>query len=102
MGAKATRILVVEDDPMMREFVCEALQLEGLDVAPVDDGLKASRLLLTQNYDLLVTDVHLPGLSGVELFDLVRRSCPSTTAILLTGQPDLEEAVATVREGARN
>ena len=102
MGAKATRILVVEDDPMMREFVCEALQLEGLDVDPVDDGLKASRLLLTQNYDLLVTDVHLPGLSGVELFDLVRRSCPSTAAILLTGQPDLEEAVATVREGARN
>ena len=61
------RILIVEDEPAIAEAVEYALKAEGFDVEAIDDGKAALAQARTQAYDLLVLDLMLPGLSGVEV-----------------------------------
>ncbi len=97
---EASRILLVEDDPLMREFLREVLICEDYVVDEAEDGTRAAELLDSDWYDLILTDVNLPGMSGLELFRRSSEACPRTAVVLLTGQPDLGDAVASVRDGA--
>lgn len=67
-----TRILVVEDEPSISGFVRRGLILEGFDVHVVDDGLKALEYLRNEQPDLLVLDLMLPGIDGLELTRRIR------------------------------
>ena len=99
LGASA-RILVVEDDPLMRTFFVEALSSEGYEVEEAEDGLSASNRLVKESYDLVLSDVNLPGLSGVELFRQSSTWSNEAAMVLITGAPRVEDAVATIKEGA--
>jgi DNA-binding NtrC family response regulator len=96
------KLLLAEDDRIVRITVRDALDEAGYGVADCADGAAALACLEREPFDLLLTDVRLPGLDGLSLFRRVRQLAPDTGVILMTAYGDTEDAVAVLREGARD
>ena len=79
------RILVAEDDQAVQSFVFRALAHKGHGVTAVDDGLQALEALEQADFDLLVTDIVMPGLDGIALALKVARDRPELPVLLMTG-----------------
>ncbi len=97
------KILVAEDEESVRSFVCRALEGEGHEVKGVPDGSEALRALSEERYDLLVTDIVMPGLDGIALALKTTKDYPEMPVLLMTGYSaeqqrahNMEELVATV------
>ena len=78
------RILVVDDEESMRRFLSILLDKEGYEVTSVADGKTALTCLEEQNYDVVLTDVRMPGMDGVSLLESVKASWPETPVVILT------------------
>lgn len=78
-------ILLAEDDPAVREFVRRALTHSGHDVTAVDDGLGAVEMLSAQGFDLLITDIVMPGMDGIALALKVSKDHPHMPILMMTG-----------------
>jgi CheY-like chemotaxis protein len=79
------KILVAEDDEPIREFVRRALCYKGHEVVTVDDGSRALEALEMQPFDLLITDIVMPGLDGIALALKVSKEQPDLRILLMTG-----------------
>ena len=98
----AARVLLVEDDPHIRELVELHLQLEGLTVAPVGDGNEALARARADVFDLMVLDLMLPGLDGVTLCRAIRRDSRNRDVpiLMLTARRDEVDKVLGLDSGA--
>jgi DNA-binding NtrC family response regulator len=94
------RILVVEDDIDVRSAVADGLAAAGHDVSTVADGREALDRIRATSFDVLVTDVRLPGADGLAIFRAARQLSPRTAVILMTSFATAGEAVAAMKEGA--
>ncbi len=94
------RILVVEDDATFRSLLKTILVGEGYDVVDVATAEKALEILQGREFDLIVSDLRMPGKSGMELFRETRSFFVQPPFILLTAYGTIEEAVAAMKEGA--
>src|SRR5438876_935163 len=99
MSTKA-RILVVDDDATMREALSDPLGAQGCGVVAVDNASHALAELEKQEADLVLADLTLPRVSGLELLDSVRRQWPGIEVIVITGQGSIETAVDAIKRGA--
>ena len=79
------RILLAEDDIEMRQFLAHSLRRAGHDVSATENGDSAADALERQNFDLLLADVVMPGLDGVELAKRAARISPSLKIVFITG-----------------
>lgn len=79
------RILVAEDDAAVRAFVARALAHEGHEVVTANDGLEAVQELEKGEFDLLITDIVMPGIDGIALALKVAKDCPQTAILMMTG-----------------
>jgi len=79
------KILLAEDDPAVREFVRRALVHSGHDVTAVDDGLAAIEVLSTDQFDMLITDIVMPGMDGIALALKASKDRPSMPILMMTG-----------------
>ncbi len=79
------RILVAEDEPGVREFVDRALTSAGHHVVGVADGIAALEQLQGGRFDLLITDIVMPGMDGIELALKVTKDYPGLAILLMTG-----------------
>lgn len=89
-GGRATdcdmaKILIAEDELAVREFVSRALAHNGHDVTAVDDGLKALQAVSTDAFDLLVTDIVMPGLDGIALALKLAKDRPELSILMMSG-----------------
>jgi CheY-like chemotaxis protein len=84
VGRETPQILIVEDDEAMREFLCQAISRSGYYVEAVQDGTEALRRVEESQFDLLLTDIRMPGLDGLELARLARRRYPGLCVLLVT------------------
>ncbi len=89
-GMGPTRILVVDDDDASRELLRDYLSDAGYDVAVAADGGQACRLLSAFRADLVVTDLEMPVMDGLELIRWLRGATPSCPVVLVTGRSDRE------------
>jgi two-component system response regulator AtoC len=94
------RILLVEDDETFRSFLRTVLEDDGHEVKTAENGLKGLQLLRRENFDLVVSDLKMPGKSGLELFRETRNDPAPPQFIFLTAYGRVEEAVAAMKEGA--
>ncbi len=78
------RILVIEDDEEMRSLLSEFLNDEGYETDSADNGLEAYRRLVRELFDLIITDVRMPGLSGLDILPRMRRLQPKALIIMIT------------------
>ena len=79
------RILVVDDESYVRDLLTRVLTRRGHEVDAADDGETALELLSKHKYDLVLTDVVMPGIDGFDLLRRVKASYPAITVIVLTG-----------------
>jgi DNA-binding NtrC family response regulator len=94
------RVLVVDDDSLSREFLSEALRTFGLQVESVTSGEQAVERLRRGGIDLVLTDLRMPGISGVELVKTMSREFPEVAVVLVTAHGTVETAVEAMHLGA--
>jgi two-component system response regulator FlrC len=94
------RILVVDDEEGIRDFVAEALEDDGHVAVRAKDGAEAAGRLRAQGFELMVTDLRMPGLEGMELVRLARSEQPEMEVIVLTAHGSVETAVEAMKLGA--
>ena len=94
------RILVVDDDQGMRDYLEIMLSREGYDVNTVPGGKEALTLCRKRKFDLVITDLKMAGMDGIDLLKSLKDISPETMAILITGYASGETAVAAMKEGA--
>lgn len=96
------QILVVEDDRFFRELYADLLISAGYGVVTAESGDDALAKLEAGRFGLVLTDLTMPGMSGLELLTRVRSRDPSIDVILVTANADLESAIFSLRHGARD
>ncbi len=95
-------LLLAEDDRVVRITVRDALEHAGFAVTECADGQAAVRAAEGRPFDVVLSDVRMPGLGGIELFHHLRRTQPSAAIVLMTAWANTEDAVTVMREGARD
>lgn len=98
-GAGRTAV-VADDEPYLREIMRDALVRQGFSVAEASDGEGVLSLLREGHVDVLISDILMPGLSGLDVVDRAREISPHTSSIVVTGQASVDAARGAARRGA--
>lgn len=98
------RVMIVDDETVARVSLAEVLRLEGYQVATAASGEEAMSLLRKDDdpYDLIILDLKMPGMDGLEVTEEVKKKFPRTVIILLTAFATLETAIQAIRKGAHD
>ena len=96
------RILIVDDDVAHAESLQDALELDGYVCAVVHGGAEALEVLREQAFDVVLTDLKMDGISGLDLLRESRSLHPNTPVLLITGHASIETAVDAMRHGAED
>ena len=96
----APHLLFVDDEPALRSLMAERLTERGFEVAEADTGEKALEFLDQFAFDVLVTDLRLPGIDGTRVIDAARERYPGIIAIVITGYGGVKDAVDVMKRGA--
>jgi len=94
------RLLLVEDKAELRQMLKLALQKAGFQVQEAADGAEASRLIHSQPFSLVLTDLKLPGCTGLDLLRQVQEVDPGVPVVVMTAYGSIEEAVRAMKDGA--
>ena len=100
MAQSESRILVVDDEPGMREFLEIMLQKDGYDVDTAADGPEAIDKIEESLFDLAIVDIQMPILNGIEVLKKVSEKSPDTTVIMVTAYASHETAIEAMKLGA--
>ena len=99
---KAPRILIVDDDPGQRSLLDSFLRSQGFETMPVPSGERALEVLRAGEVSMMISDVRMPGISGLETLRLARQGNAVLPVLLVTAFADIREAVGAMRDGAVN
>jgi DNA-binding NtrC family response regulator len=101
-SARPPRVLIVDDDPGQRSLLDLFLKGQGMDTVPVASGEQALEVLRTQEISMMISDVRMPGLSGLDTLRRARQEHRVLPVLLVTAYADVREAVGAMRDGAVN
>lgn len=94
------RMLIVDDDPDLLEGLSDMLAGEGLQIRTCPDAFSALEFVECERFDVVLSDIRMPAVSGLELLEHVQRLDPDMPVIMMTGQADVETAIAAVKRHA--
>ena len=94
------RILVIDDEPGIRMACQRALRSEGFDVSTAADGEEGLQILASTEHDLVLLDMMMPGIGGMEMLERIRELDPDVVSIIITGYATVELAVQAIKKGA--
>lgn len=100
MEASTGRVLVADDDPILLRTYARTLTAAGYEVLRANDGAEAAQVLRTESVDVIVSDLDMPGLNGIQLLHEVRKRDLDVPVIIVTGGPSLSTAVKALEAGA--
>src|SRR6476661_7710416 len=101
-GPRPARILIVDDDAGQRSLLNSFLAGQGFETLPVSSGGQALEVLRTGDFTMMISDVRMPGLSGLETLRRARKEHATLPVLLVTAYADIREAVGAMRDGAVN
>ena len=101
-GGKTLRILIVDDDAGQRSLLDLFLKGQGFETVPVPSGEQALEALHTENFSMMISDVRMPGISGLETLRRARQQHTVLPVLLVTAYADVRDAVGAMRDGAVN
>ena len=96
----AFKILIAEDEEITLNNIVDTLSDEGYAATGVRDGIDAVQRLDKEQFDVLITDIKMPGFSGIDLLETVKKKNPGTEVIIITGFGSISSAVDAIRLGA--
>lgn len=94
------RILVVDDELFIRQVVADFLSMEGYEVRVAADGVLAQQELAKAAFDIVVTDLKMPNMSGLQLLNHITQAYPTTLTVIMTGFGTVESAINAMKQGA--
>jgi two-component system response regulator PilR (NtrC family) len=94
------KILIIDDEDSIREYLSMMLEREGYEVHSSENGKKALKLSSQESFDVVITDIQLPGMSGLDILGSMRESDPSVPVIIITGHASQESAIEALNIGA--
>ena len=95
------RILAIDDEQNIRHLIKNEFSIEGYEVATAESGEKGLRLLDNHRFDVVLLDINLPKLNGIETLKLLKKKSPDTEVLMITGYGDIKSAVESIKQGAR-
>src|SRR5512142_111352 len=95
-----SKILVVDDEQSLRDFLAIMLKKEGHDVVTAENGTHALKAVQAEIFDLIISDVKMPGIDGIEVLKNVKEVSPETVVIMITAYATAETAVEAMKLGA--
>jgi DNA-binding NtrC family response regulator len=96
----AARILIVDDEQIIRESLSFVLQKEGYEIVEASNGAAALKMHEARPFDVVITDIEMPEMRGIELLERVRQRTPETFVMVITAFGSIETAVQALRKGA--
>ena len=100
MSEKPIHLLLVEDEPALREATAERLEEHGYQVAQAESGEAALQNLADFAFDIVVTDLRLPGIDGTQLIETAVERYPNIVGVVVTGYGTVKDAVEAIKRGA--
>jgi DNA-binding NtrC family response regulator len=100
MKSKLHKILVVDDDLKMCELLSDILKGEGYSITTSGNSLKALKMLKEEEFDVILTDLKMKGMNGIDLLDEAKQAAPLTPVIIMTAFGTIESAVKAMKMGA--
>jgi DNA-binding NtrC family response regulator len=94
------RVLLVDDEEDFRETLVKRLNRRNLEVTGAENGEEALKLIDTRPYDVVILDVKMPGMDGIETLREIKKRRPWTEVIMLTGHASVESGIEGMRLGA--
>jgi DNA-binding NtrC family response regulator len=96
------RILIIEDEAAIRRVLAKILSEEnkGYEVFEAEDGLAGMEIIKNEDFDLVLCDIKMPKMDGVEVLEAVKKIKPEIPMVMISGHGDLETAVNTMKLGA--
>src|SRR6187549_1972353 len=101
-GQGIPRVLIVDDDPGQRSLLDSFLRSQGFDTVVATSGERALETLRTEKFSMMISDVRMPGMSGLETLRRARQEHATLPVLLVTAYTDIREAVGAMRDGAVN
>lgn len=95
-----TKLLIIEDEKITRRSLTDILTTEGYDVTAAEDGEEGLKLFFSERPDIVITDLRLPKLSGIDILTRVMETDPSAKVILITAFASVETAIQSLKIGA--
>ena len=99
-GSDSPHLLFVDDEPALRSLMAERLMERGFDVVEADSGEEALQYLDQFAFDIVVTDLKMPGIDGTRVIEAARERYPGIVAIVITGYGTVKDAVDAIKKGA--
>ena len=96
------KILVVDDELFVRELLLEFLSSQGYEVALADSGEKAVELMQTEPANVVLVDLKMPGMDGIQTLKEIKKTAPDALGIIMTGYPTVESSIEALRQGAHD
>ena len=96
----SSKILVVDDEKIIRESLSYILKKEGYEVEEAENGKVAYNILRERSFDLVITDLEMPEMKGIELLEQIRKLNVQTSTVVITAYGSLETAISALRNGA--
>jgi DNA-binding NtrC family response regulator len=100
MNQSVNKILVVDDDREMASLLSDVLRGEEFSVVPLSDSLEASKIIQREEFDVLITDLKMKGLKGLDLLEEAKKVAPLTPVIIITAFGTIESAIQAMKMGA--
>jgi len=94
------KILIIEDDPAMRLGMSHFLRSSGFHVSELHEGVGVMELLKMERFDIVITDLRLPGIDGLTILKNIKKEYPETGVIVITAFAEVKTAVEAIKEGA--
>ncbi|MBN1972919.1 MAG: sigma-54-dependent Fis family transcriptional regulator [Sedimentisphaerales bacterium] len=97
---KNANILVIDDEESMRDSCLQTLSRKGYNVETAGNGIKGLEMLKEKSYDLVILDLKMPGLNGLEVLKIIKQDNPDIVVVVITGHATVESAVEAMKQGA--
>lgn len=94
------RVLVVDDEKFIRDILADFLGMEGYEVRTAEDGVAALQEMQRHPYDVVISDLKMPKMGGIELLDEIARRTPNVLTVIMTGFGTVETAIDAMKRGA--
>lgn len=95
-----SKILVIDDERSIRNTLKDILEYEKYSVDLAEDGIKALDKIKTASYDVILCDIKMPGMDGIELLDKLQEFIPDTPVVMISGHGNIDTAVESIKKGA--
>ena len=99
-GNPRPRVLCVDDEPVILQILRRLLEVQGFEPVTCGDPLAALTLFDEQSFDVVITDIHMPGMDGMALMKALRDRQPELPVVVVTGHGTVDTAIQALREGA--